>query len=385
MNVIFLSPHFPPNFWHFLRHLKTLGANVLGLADVAYETIPHEVRSNLTEYFNVIDMHHYDNVVRGVGFFTYKYGKIDRIDSHNEYWLETEARLRSDFNVFGIKADQIGIAKRKTQMKAVFEKIGLRPARGRICRTEEEIRAFIEETGFPVVAKPDIGVGAAATYQISDEASLKHYLADKPPSDYIVEEYCQGQIVTFDGLVDRDGEPVFLNSLRYSGGIMEVVNADDHVYYWNTRRIDPHVKEAGLKVLKAFDVRERFFHFEFFEKDGQLTPLEVNMRPPGGLTLDMFNYSYDFDCYRLWAELLVNGGTKKFAAPPYNCIYVSRKDHIPYKLSHGEVLSKYKDMVVYDERMSDVFARAIGNHGYILRHAEIQPLIDAAETIQARR
>jgi hypothetical protein len=31
-----------------------------------------------------------------------------------------------------------------------------------------------------------------------------------------------------------------------------------------------------------------------------------------------------------------------------------------------------------------VFTGAIGNHGYILRHAELEPLIEAAEDIQCR-
>jgi len=386
MNVVFLSPHFPPNFRHFLRHLKDLGANVLGLADVTYESIDHEVRSNLTEYFNVLDMHNYDNVLRGVGYFTYNYGKIDRIDSHNEYWLETEAKLRTDFNVYGVKTDQIGQIKRKTEMKAVFRKIGLKVGRGRICLDEAALRQFIEEVGFPVVAKPDIGVGAAQTYRISDEASIKHYLVDKPKDvEYIVEEFLDGEIVTFDGLVDRDGKLVFCTSHQYSGGIMDVVNDDAHVYYWNTRKIDPKIRECGLSILKAFDVRERFFHFEFFDKDGVITPLEVNMRPPGGLTLDMFNYSFDIDCYKLWAELLVNGTCQKLDEQPYYVMYASRKDHIPYAKSHEDILRELKDLIVHHERMSPVFARAIGNHGYILRHEKLEPLMKATEVIHALR
>ena len=386
MNVVFLSPHFPPNFRHFVRHLRALGANVLGLADVSYDSIDHEVRSNLTEYFNVVDMHNYDNVLRGCGYFTYHYGKIDRVDSHNEYWLETEARLRTDFNVYGVKTDQIGRIKRKSEMKAVFRKIGLKPARGRICTDEKSLRQFIDEVGFPVVAKPDIGVGAAATYRISDEKSIKHYLEDKPKHvEYIIEEFMEGQIVTFDGLVDRDGELVFCTSHRYSGGIMDVVNDDAHVYYWNERVIAPAVREVGLSILKAFDVRERFFHFEFFDKDGVITPLEINMRPPGGLTLDMFNFAYDFDCYKLWAELLVNGDCERYKEQPYFIMYASRKDHIPYLHSHEHILHELKDLIVHHERMSDVFARAIGNHGYILKHEKIEPIMEATAIIHALR
>ncbi len=69
--------------------------------------------------------------------------------------------------------------------------------------------------------------------------------------------------------------------------------------------------------LKAFDVRERFFHFEFFRQDetGDLLALEVNMRPPGGLTTDMFNYACDIDIYNAWASLIAGKG---FPYPGYD-------------------------------------------------------------------
>jgi len=57
----------------------------------------------LTEYYKVNDMHSYDELLRALGYFTHHYGKLDRIDSLNEYWLETEAELRTDFNIPGLK------------------------------------------------------------------------------------------------------------------------------------------------------------------------------------------------------------------------------------------------------------------------------------------
>ncbi|HMO22687.1 MAG TPA: hypothetical protein PKC98_17140 [Candidatus Melainabacteria bacterium] len=98
MNIVLISPHFPPNFRNFSFRLRDNGANVLGIADVHYDQIPDEVKCALTEYYRVENMHDYDQIVRALGYYTHRYGKIDRIDSHNEYWLETEARLRTDFN-----------------------------------------------------------------------------------------------------------------------------------------------------------------------------------------------------------------------------------------------------------------------------------------------
>lgn len=385
MNIVFLSPHFPPNFYNFCVRLRELGANVMGIADQHYDELRWELRVALSEYFRVADMHNYDELIRAVGYFTYRHGKMDRIDSQNEYWLETEARLRTDFNIQGIKLDSIYKIKRKSEMKRVFEQAGLTPARGKVCNTEAELRDFIEEVGLPVVAKPDIGVGAGATYKIENEADIKKYLSEKPNYDYIVEEFVSGTIVTYDGLTDSGGNLIFSASHRYSKGVMDAVNEDSDIYYYGVRDIEPELERAGKATLRAFDVRERFFHFEYFMMDdGSVVPLEVNMRPPGGFTLDMFNYANDFDAYKAWAEIIVHGSTAQKAVRPYHVIYVGRKDHIPYTLSHHDVCHEFKGLLCFEERMNSAFSRAIGNHGYVLRHKDLPPLVEAADKIMAR-
>src|ERR1044071_3135033 len=173
MNFVFLSPHFPPNYYQFAVALKNQGVTVLGLADETYDYLRAELKSALTEYFRVKDMHNYDELIRALGYFTHRYGKLESIGSHNEYWLETEARLRTDFNISGIRSDQIDQIKRKSLMRDTFLKAGINMARGRIVKDLNDAQQLIEQTGYPVVAKPDIGVGAAATYKIHNENELK--------------------------------------------------------------------------------------------------------------------------------------------------------------------------------------------------------------------
>ena len=385
MNSVFLSPHFPPNFYHFAVHLKGCGAKVFGIADEAYENLNPALQASLTEYYRVSDMHNYDELVRALGYFTHKYGKLDHLDSHSEYWLETEARLRSDFNIPGLKLDEIDRIKRKSQMKKVFEEAGLKPARGRVCRNKQEVLSFIEEVGYPVVAKPNVGVGAAKTFKLTDAESLEYYLKEKLPQTYIVEEFIDAPIVTFDGLVDIEGNVIFSSTLQYDKGVMEIVNEETDMYYYLTEEIDPRLERAGFITLRAFDVSARFFHFEFFmTPEGEVIPLEVNMRPPGGLTVDMWNYLFDFDCYRTWAEMIVNDIARPVETRGNCIIYVSRKDRIQYALTHAEVVDRFKDLLVLEERISPIFAPALGDQGYILRGKQVKILTDAAQVIQKR-
>ena len=387
MNFLYLSPHFPANFQAFCEALRKLGVNVLGVDDAPFHTLGHRLEQNLTEYYKVDDLHNYEQLHGALGYFTHKYGKIDRLDSHAEYWLETEARLRTDFNIPGIQNDFIHTIKRKSLMKDVFTAAGVPVARGAVCRNLALALELTKETGYPVVAKPDIGVGAAGTYKVNSEEELrdffKHLENDGNHTEYFFEEFICGDIFSFDGLVDRDGVIRFYTAHKYSGGVMEVVQEDGHIYYYSLREIPADLEEAGRNVLKAFNMRERFFHFEFFRKhdDGKLVALEVNMRPPGGLTTDMFNYANDINIYQEWANVIVNNEFKAEWTRPYHVVYVSRKHHLPYKHSHQDILDKYHHMMCHESAMPDIFSRALGHHAYIARSPDEQEIIAMAEYI----
>ncbi len=51
MNFVFLSPHFPPNYYKFAVALKNQGVTVLGLADENYDSLRPELKAALTEYY----------------------------------------------------------------------------------------------------------------------------------------------------------------------------------------------------------------------------------------------------------------------------------------------------------------------------------------------
>jgi biotin carboxylase len=352
------------------------------MADAQFDSLRPELRSALTEYYRVSDMHNYDELLRALGHFTHRYGKLDRIDSQNEYWLESEARLRTDFNITGLRIPDLPKIKQKSEMKRIFNKTGVITARGVIARDLQSARQFIEEVGYPVIAKPDIGVGANKTYKLQNDRDFKRFFAEKPPIDYFMEEFIEGTIITFDGLTDRAGEPVFSSSLEYCGGVMEAVNEDTDFYYYTVRKIPADLEKAGRKTLRAFGVRERFFHFEFFRKpDGSLVGLEVNIRPPGGLTMDMFNYANDIDMYREWANIVVNNRFQAKYSRPYYCGYIGRKTNKRYVLGHEQVLSRYPDHLVHHQPIEGVFSAALGNYGYLVRSPDLDEILQISHEV----
>jgi hypothetical protein len=88
MNVLFFSPHFPQTYSHFCAMLKQNGVSVFGIGDTSYDDLNDELKYALTEYYRVDNMEDYNQVYRAVAFLSFKHGKMDWVESNNEYWLE---------------------------------------------------------------------------------------------------------------------------------------------------------------------------------------------------------------------------------------------------------------------------------------------------------
>ena len=387
MNIIHFSPHFPDNYYQFTVGLKQAGATALGIGDAHYDSLCPELKAALTEYYRVDSMEDYVQVLRAVGYFTHRYGKIDRLDSFNEYWLDLEARLRTDFNIFGLKTDGIDRVKRKSRMKEVFQQAKIAVARGVVAPDLTAARAFVRDTGFPLVPKPDRGVGALNTYKIANDAELAAFYAAKPEIDYILEEFIDGDIMSFDGLTDHDGRIVFCTGHVYMGGIMETVNEDEHIWYCSYRTLPEDLEAAGRRVVDAFAIRERFFHIEFFRtrKHGKIVALEINMRPPGGYTTDMFNYANDIDIYQQWANVVVHNEFRAVYERKYHCCYIGRKSNKAYEHSHEQVLEQLGSRLAFHTPVSGVFRSALGDSGYLVRSGSMAEIKEAIAFVHAIR
>ncbi|HYO72212.1 MAG TPA: carboxylate--amine ligase, partial [Archangium sp.] len=172
MNVVFISPQFPPQFFHFVSALRAYGVNVLGIGDAPYDALRPELRESLTEYFFTPRLDDYDALLRAAGYFTWRHGRIDRIDSLNETWLEVEARLREDFHVPGLLPADIARLRSKQGMHDVFKGAGVPHQDAIPVKDAAGVKAFARSVGYPLVLKPDVGVGAARTFKVSSDAEV---------------------------------------------------------------------------------------------------------------------------------------------------------------------------------------------------------------------
>lgn len=386
INFIFISPHFPHTYWEFCLRLKQNGVRVLGIADAPYEALSRELKETLTEYYKVDTLEDYDQVYRAVAYLTFKYGRIDWLESNNEYWLEQDARLRTDFNIrTGINTGRILSIKEKSEMKKHYRAGGIPTAR-QISAGEgaDAVKAFAQQTGYPLIAKPNIGVGASGTHKIHDAKELEQFFANVPhASAYVIEEFITGEICSYDAVIGRQGEPLFESMTVWPPSIMDIVNKRLDLSYYVDKDMPEPLRELGRKTVRAFDVTNRFVHLEFFRLDrkrgqlgdvGDFVALEVNMRPAGGYTPDMINYAHSTDVYKIWADMVAFGDSRTEQGEQYYCAFASRRDIHHYVHSHEEVVERYRKELVMCERMPELFAAAMGQQMYTVRMKSLEEI-----------
>ena len=397
MNFVFISPHFPHTYWNFCQRLKQNGVTVLGIADAPYESLPHELKESLTEYYRVGSLENYDEVYRAVAYLAFRYGRIDWIESNNEYWLAQDAKLRTDFNVTtGIQTDRIRAIKEKSEMKKYYAK-GQVPTARQISAAEGEdaVSQFAAKTGYPIIAKPDVGVGASGTYKIHDDAELKQFYETEPHyNSYVVEEFITGEICSYDAIIGREGEPIFESMTVWPPSIMDIVNKKLDLSYYVDKEMPEPLRELGRRTVKAFGVWNRFVHLEFFRLDsdreglgrlGDFVALEVNMRPAGGYTPDMINYAHSTDVYKIWADMVAFGKSHTAIGQQHYCAFASRRDIYKYVYTHEEVLKRYDDRMVMCERMPELFSAAMGQQMYTVRLESMEEVNEFVEFVHLKK
>lgn len=375
-NVVFISPNFPTNYWQFCRELKKNGMNVLGIGDQPYEELNPELKENLHEYYKVSNLENYDEVYRGVAFLIFKYGPIDWLESNNEYWLERDARLRTAFHITsGFQEEDIPRIKYKSKMKEYYRNVGISTARYYLVEDREGCLEFIDKVGYPVVVKPDNGVGASQTYKLSSDEELDDFLKKKTPGvSYIMEEFVYAEVNSYDAIIDSHGEPLFETGNVTPMSIMDIVNNQDNSIYYILKELPSDTRQAGRATVKSFGVKSRFVHFEFFRllKDqkglgtkGSIIALEVNMRPCGGFTPDMIDFAHSTNVYKIWADMVAFDKTEIESGPHAYCAYAGRRDGKNFLLNDSQVAEKYENRLKMNQRIPEVLAGAMGNQMFV--------------------
>ncbi|MBQ7304928.1 MAG: carbamoylphosphate synthase large subunit, partial [Clostridia bacterium] len=189
-----------------------------------------------------------------------------------------------------------------------------------------------------------------------------------------MEEFITAEVNSYDAIIDSKGEPIFETGNVTPNSIMDVVNTGDNSIYYIVNELPEDTRKAGRATVKSFGVKSRFVHFEFFRltadhphmgKKGDVVALEVNMRPCGGFSPDMMNFANSTDVYKIYADMIAYDSTLKACGEKNFCAFAGRRDGKNFKLSHEELLNKYRSQMRMVSRIPDALSGAMGNQMYV--------------------
>lgn len=366
MNFIVISPYYPENFQLFSNRLKQQGFNVLGIGQEPYDQLPQTLKDDLSEYYKVTDLENIDEVKKAVAYLFFKHGKIDRIESQNEHWLNLEAEIREQFNIPGNKPKDLRKVKFKSEMKKLFVKAGVPAVPGKVANKKTTVNRIVKELGLPLVAKPNSGVGSSGTYKLTDQEAVNQFVEKWDEKEaYFFEPYIEdGKLLSYDGLIDQNGDIVFETGLFYHDPTLEVLKYQLDFGYIIQKEVPEKLRAYGQAIVKQFGMKERFFHIEFFEDGDDYLVVEYNNRVAGGYAIDMYNFANHVDLFRQYARIVDGKPFETPTEPTRYCVAITRRDQVSYVHSESEIRNYYGNRLVFSKRLPDAFAELQGNQFY---------------------
>ena len=86
------------------------------------------------------------------------------------------------------------------------------------------------------------------------------------------------------------------------------------------------------------------------------------MRPAGGFTPDMLNYSQSVDVYQIWADMVAFDEVRHtFKGPKSYCVYAGRRDECNYKLTLSQLEAHCGSHARLFTRMPPALAGTMGD------------------------
>lgn len=330
MDVLFLSPNYPPEMQQFTRGLHEVGARVHGVGDTPVHEVPAHVRQHLASYLHVPAMGDLPDVRRRI--LAWLGGRRpDRLEALWEPVTLLAAELREELRLPGMSPDTVRGFRDKPLMRARVERAGLRvPLTVRV-RTLAEAREALARVGFPAILKPVDGAGSADTHRVDDAAGFEAAIRTmRHVPEATVEEFVEGEELTYE-TVCVDGRVLYESVCRYEPGVLVARRNEWISPIIQALRVGDRATEAGGVALgraavAALGMGTGITHMEWFRKpDGTAIFGEIACRPPGANMVDLMNYADDQDLYRDWAAAIVHGRITPRPPRPWSSAIVFKR------------------------------------------------------------
>jgi carbamoylphosphate synthase large subunit len=314
MRVIFVEPSFPKNQRQFVRALAEVGAEVIGIGESPGDHLDEQLRSWMTHYHQVRSVVDVEEMTHAVRWLQDKVW-IDRMEAVIESHTLPVAQVRERCTIPGTSVRTTWLCRDKPSMKDALRAAGVPTAASTGADNADQVWAFAEAVGFPLILKPRAGAGALDTTRVDDAGQLGSALAmfgSQGVSSIAVEEFVEGHEGFYDTM-SVDGVPALDFVSHYYPNVLEAMRTRwISPQFISTNRVDSvgdynELKEMGHRVNQALGIGTSPTHMEWFFGPKGLRFSEIGCRPPGVGAWDLYSAGNDIDVYREWAHAIVHG------------------------------------------------------------------------------
>ncbi|MCZ6574571.1 MAG: ATP-grasp domain-containing protein [Planctomycetota bacterium] len=325
MHVVFIEPAFPHNQSEFVRGLHAVGARVTAIGEAPARALPAAIRGWLHGYEQISTVASRQAVLEAVQKIQER-EPVDRLEATVEAHVMVAAHVREACGIPGTSTKTAFLCRDKPAMKQVLREADVPCAASIGASSAEDVRAFVEEHGYPVILKPRDAAGAAGTYRANDADELEGVVAEigvDRGMPTAVEEFIEGHEAFYDTLC-IDGHVVHDFVSHYYPNVLEAMRArwiSPQIVV--TNRIDDasdyqEVKAMGKRVIEVLGIGTSATHMEWFYGPKGLKFSEIGCRPPGVSVWDLYGAGNDLDLYVEWAKAIVHGETDVRASRAYS-------------------------------------------------------------------
>ncbi len=335
MHIVFVEPAFPANQKEFVRALVQTGATVSAVGERPKESLDDDLRGWLHHYEQVPTVVDVDTLVARVGWMNGRL-RVDRLEATVEAHVLAAAQAREKLGIPGTSVRTAFLCRDKPAMKDVLREGGVPTAASIGSGSVEEIVAFAERTGFPLVVKPRSAAGASGTERVNDMEELREALhrgGVGSGAQVAVEEFVEGHEGFYD-TITIGGRVAHEFITHYYPNVLEAMrNRWISPQFVTTNRIESAgsyqpVLELGRRANGLLGIETSATHMEWFFGPKGLRFSEIGCRPPGVRAWDLYAVANDIDIYLEWATAVIWGRTVKKASRRLSAgIIALRPDH----------------------------------------------------------
>nr|HEX4316310.1 ATP-grasp domain-containing protein [Kofleriaceae bacterium] len=318
-HVVFIAPHFLENTNRYVRAFAKLGVQLSVISEDVEDRVPGDVHAAISGHYRVghcLDAAQLTEATRAIAAAL---GPVDRLVGVLEQLQTPMADVRGALGIAGLQPETARNFRDKDRMKAVLRAAGVPVAQSVLATSLRDVEAMIERVGYPVIVKPQAGLGAKATHRIESAEQLAQLAQLAPPTrdaPVQVEEFVRAREHTCETVTVR-GTPVWRSGTRYFPSPLEVLETpwvqycvllpretDDQTW----RNFDA-VNGAALAALFGDAAKTAagtaITHMEWFlREDGTALVNEVGARPPGVQIMPLMSLAHDTSMFADWARLM---------------------------------------------------------------------------------